>query len=89
MTLLVYVHPSCDMTMAVGFRHAVQRTGWTFSTTDVYYPDVGDTVADSGTFFVGVHKQASMDHSAIAVPFPPATKPKPLASFVYAPFDKK
>ena len=46
-------------------------------------------MADSGIFFMGVHKGVSADHSQIRVNFPPATQPKPVASFVYAPFNKR
>ena len=88
-TLLVFIHPSCDRTLAFGFRRAVQRTGWVMSTTDVYYPHMGDTVADSGTFFIGIHKGASADQSPIQVTFPPAAQPMSLASFIYAPFNTR
>lgn len=51
MTMWVFIHPSCDMTPAEGFRRAIQRAGWTISKVDVYYPGLGNTIADSGTFF--------------------------------------
>ena len=77
------------MTLAAGFCHAIQRTGWVVSTTDVYYPGMVDTVADSGMFFLGIHKGASEDQSPINVTFPSASQPKSLASCVYAPFNKR
>ena len=88
-TLWAFVHPSCDLVLAAGFRRAIQRTGWVVSVTDIYYPDMGDAVADSGMFFLGIHKGASENKSPINVTFPPASQPKSLASFVYAPFNKR
>ena len=56
---------------------------------DVYYPHMGDAIADSGTFFIGIHKGASADHSPIRVTFPPAVQPMSLTSIVYAPFNTR
>ena len=87
--LWVYIHPSCDMKLALGFRRAIQRTGWILSTLDAYFPDIGDSIADSATFFVGVHKGSTSNHLQIRVPFPPPKEPQALASFVYPPFNKR
>ena len=54
-SLFVYVHTSCDMAMVRSFRKSIERTGWHVTTTDIYYPDVGGSLADSGTFLVGFH----------------------------------
>ena len=84
----VFVHPSCDMTLACVLHCTVNKTGWILSTNDVYYPDLGDRVADSGTFFIGIHKGSTAPHAPVCVFFQPTTKPNPLASFIYAPFNK-
>ena len=55
------------MVLASSFRRAVQRTGWIMSTTDAYFPDAGDTLADSGTFFIGIHKGSTADHNPVNV----------------------
>ena len=70
-------------------RRAIQRTGWILSTNDVYYPDIGDTVADSGTFFIGSQKGSTSFHDLVRVVFPPIKKPKPLASLIYALFNMR
>ena len=85
----VFVNPSCDMTLACGLRRKIQRTGWVISTNDVYYLDLGYTVADSGTFLIGIHKGSTAFHNPFRVVFPPITKPKPLDSFLYAPFNRR
>ena len=58
-TLWVFVHPYCNLVLAAGFRRAIQRTGLVVSVTGDYYPSMGDTVADSGMFYLGIHKGAS------------------------------
>ena len=54
-SLFIYAHTSCDMAMVRSFRKSIERTGWHVTTTDIYYPDVGGSLADSGTFLVGFH----------------------------------
>ena len=85
----VFVHPSCDMTLACGPRGAIQQTGWIISTNDVYYPDIEDTVSVSGNFFIGIQKGRTASHAPVCVVFPPITKPKPLDLFIFAQFNKR
>ena len=84
-----FVHPSCDRTLVKGFNRALRRTGWIISLTDVYYPDFGDSVADSGVFLMGTHKGASSIHTELNITTPPAIRPLDLSSFVYRPFNSK
>ena len=77
------------MALANGFKRSMQRSGWLMSTTDIYYPDVGDSVADSAAFMLGVHKAATGNHVPIRVAMPPSVCPDPLASFIYKPFNSK
>ena len=85
----VFVHPICDMTLAYGLRCVIQQPGWILSTNDVYYPDIGDTVVDSGTFFISIHKGSTVFNAPVRVVLPTIKKPKPLASFIYAPFNRR
>ena len=88
-TLFVFVHNSCDLILADGFRRAAEREGWTLTSTEAYYPDMGDSVADSGTFFVGNHRGATSIREPIRVVPPPASQPHSLVSFLYAPFNSR
>ena len=76
------------MTLACGLCRAIQQTGWILSTNDVYYLYLGDTVVDSGTFFIVIHKGSAVSHAPVRVFFSPITKTKPLDSFIYATFNK-
>ena len=83
----MFVHNSCDYSLTKGFRYKIESAGWAISSTDIYFPDVGDSVADTGTFFLGVHTGTSPEAEAPMVKFPPNVAPLRLASFAYAPFD--
>ena len=85
----VFIHPSCDMGLAKLFRRSTSRTGWIISSTTIYFPDFGDSIADNTTVYVGIHKGCTSNHTAINVAFPPQIAPQPLASFLYEPFNVK
>jgi hypothetical protein len=59
------------------------------ASTDIYYPDMGDSVADTGIFLVGFHKASTKDHTKLNIAMPSVIRPQPLASFVYKPFNSK
>ena len=84
--LVIYVQKECDSSLVNGFRRANSRVGWIFSSTDVYYPDYGDSVADSGTVLLGVHRGATANHLPLMLPTPPRTHVPPLESFLHKPF---
>ena len=55
----------------------------------MYYPYVGDSMADHGTFLVGFHKAATSFHAKLNIAMPPVIRPEPLASFMHKPFNSK
>ena len=55
----------------------------------MYYPYVGDSMADHGTFLVGFHKAATSFHAKLNIAMPPVIRAEPLASFMYKPFNSK
>ena len=80
-SIFVFIHNSCDTALAQNFQRSIKRAGWIVSSTSIYYPDLGDSVADKGLFFVGIHKGATNDHAPIRIAMPPLVRPQPLASF--------
>ena len=48
---------------------------------------MGDTLADSGTFYFGIHKGATGSTSPVLMKQRPAKTPKTLSSHVYTPFN--
>ena len=55
----------------------------------MYYPDVGNSISDSGPFYAAIFKGASCNHLPICVPLPPTKEPAPLASYIYSPFNTR
>ena len=77
-SLFVYTHTSYDMAIICSFRNTIQQTGWLLTSTYIYYPDVGDSVVDSGIFLVGFHKAATSYHSHLGIAMPPVIYPEHL-----------
>ena len=88
-SLMACIHPTCNKSLVSGFRRATQRRGWNVSSVDVYYLDLGDSVADSGMFLLAVHKNASIVRKGLKVKIPPSVSPLSLAYFLYKPFNVK
>ena len=59
-------------------------TGWILSTIVIYYLIFGDSITNSGIFFLGANKGAISDHSQIRVAIPPDVNPKPVESYTYS-----
>ena len=60
-----------DLGLAGGFCRACYYTGLSVASTEIYYPDFGDSLANSGTFLIGVHKGTTGDASHVRIQTPP------------------
>lgn len=85
---VAHVQADCDELHVEAFVRSTSRYGWTVTRQRLYYPDFGDSIADSSTFLFGVHRSTSESRAAVQLPTPPAAEPKKLADFVYPPFNQ-
>ena len=53
---------------------------------DMYYPDIGDSTADSGLVLIATDKGATSAYVELKVVIPPSIGPNILSSFIYALF---
>jgi hypothetical protein len=87
MIFIAHVHPECDITPITAFKGTLKRGGWSLSEHYVYYPNFGDSVADSAMFIIGVQRACSSSKAPIVCPTPPAVAGKKLGDFAYLPFN--
>ena len=85
---VAHLHVDCDEMYVEQFVRSVARSGWVVSRQGVYYPDFGDSIADQGTFLIGIHRTTTAKPAAIRLPTPPATPSKRLADHIYLPFNQ-
>ncbi len=77
------------MGLVDGFCHAHSCTGWSVLSTDIYYPDFGDSLANFGTFFIGIHKVTTENASHVSIKTPPQLSLKSLISYTHKPFNSQ
>eukprot|EP00956_Cyclotella_meneghiniana_P037713 scaffold143282_cov76-Cyclotella_meneghiniana.AAC.4 len=83
------VHPDHDARAVTRFQTALSQLGWILSSTQAYYPDFGDSVADSTQFVIGVHSLSDSVVEPLQVPVPPPSCPAPIGAYVWVPFNSR
>ena len=71
------------------FCNTLSDSDWVISSTDLYFPDYGDSVAGSARLLIGVHRLSTDSVAPVHLPTPPRTRPPPLGSFVWSPFNTR
>ncbi len=79
----------CNMGLTDGFCRACSCTGLPVLSTDIYYPDFRDSLANSGTFFTGNHKGTTESSSQTNIKTPPQLPVKSLISHTHKPLDQQ
>ncbi len=77
------------MGLVGSFHHAYSHRGWSVSSTGIYYPDFGDSLANCGIFFIGVHKGTTEDASNVRIKTSCQLPVKSLISYTYKPFNSQ
>ena len=77
------------MEIVHGFKQSIPCVGWTLTLVDAYFPDFGDSVASSATFYLGVHKSTCSNVKPIRLHHPPDCHIPGFESYLYKPFNKR
>ena len=70
------------------FVSGLERAHWAISRHVVRYADVGDSVDDSCVILTATHKSCASTVEPIKLIMPPKPEPKPLAAYIYEPFNR-
>ena len=84
-----HIHPECDPTPVTAFKKSLKQGGWILSKHDVYYPDFGDSVADSAMLIMGIQRTCSQYNMPIVCPTPPDVPGSTPGEFAYLLFNKR
>ncbi len=77
----------CNLVLYIGFFCIFSSTGWTVSSTDIYYFDFVDSLVKSGKLFMGVHRGTTDNTSPVSIKTPPQTPVKLLTYYTHKPFN--
>ena len=87
--IVAFVHPDHDGRSVAKFAKTLTSAGWVISSTQLSFPDLGDSVVGTTTVLIGVHDSTQSKVSPVSLRTPPSPRPLPLAAFVWEPFNCK
>ena len=87
--IVATVHPEHYGRSVKTFSTNLKLKGWILSSTDVHYPDLGDTIAGSCCIITAVHSSCASTIKPLQLKQPPLVPPCPLDKFIWEPFNRK
>ncbi len=87
--IVATVHPEHYGGSVKTFSTNLKLKGWILSSTDVHYPDLGDTIAGSCCIITAVHSSCASTIKPLQLKRPPLVPPHPLGEFIWEPFNQK
>ena len=86
--IVAIVIPDHDGRSVKAFIRGLKNAHWKVSSRDTSYVEVGDSVVDSCTIIIAVHSSSASAVEPLSLHTPPLTQAKPLASYLWEPFNK-
>ncbi len=82
------IHPDHDGRSVKTFSSNLKSNGWVLSSTDVFYPDLGDTISGSCRLVVAIHSSCTSTVDPLLLKRPPSVPLRPLREFIWEPFNR-
>ncbi len=86
---VAFVHSDQNNHCVSKFISQLSAKGWFDSQINCSFPDYGDSTIGATSVVVGIHTNTYSSIKALLFQTPPLIKPRPLAAFVWQPFNKK
>jgi hypothetical protein len=87
--VIATIHPDHDGGSIKSFTSNLKSKGWIVLSEDVYFPDLGDTIAGQCHVLTAVHSSCASATEAFALKRPPPLPPRPLGEFIWEPFNRQ
>ncbi len=82
------IHPDHDGCSVKTFSSNLKSNGWVLLSTDVFYPDSGDTIAGPNPFIIAIHSSCASTFNPLLLKQPLLVPPHPLGEFIWEPFNR-
>jgi hypothetical protein len=79
------VHPDNDGKSIKTFATNLKSNGWSVSSSDVSYPDLGNSIAGSCQLILGIHLPCAANVEPLFLKHLPAIPSGPFAGFIWEP----
>jgi hypothetical protein len=86
--VVAIIHPDHDGRSVKSFQSTLKSSGWIIASTNVFYPDLGDTVAGSCRVITAVHSSSASTVDPLLLKRLPPVSPRPLGEFLWEPFSR-
>jgi hypothetical protein len=86
--IIAMVHLDNDGQSIKIFASNLKSNGWIVSSSDVSYPDLGDSIAGSCQLILGIHSSCAANVEPLLLKQPPAIPSCSLAGFIWEPFNR-
>ncbi len=85
--IVAIVHPDQDGRSVKSFQSTLKSSGWIITSTNVFYLDLGNTVAGSCFVITAVHSSSTSMVDPLLLKRPPPMLPRSLGEFLWEPFN--
>jgi hypothetical protein len=85
---IAIVHPDNNNRSIKTVTTNLKSNGWVVSSSDVSYPDLGDSIAGSCWLILGIHLSCAASVEPLLLKHPPAIPSRSLAGFIWEPFNQ-
>ncbi len=86
--VVAIVNPDHDGCSVKSFQSTLKSSGRIIASTNVFYPELGDTVAGSCHVITAVHSSSASTVDPLLFKRPPTVPPRPLGEFLWEPFNQ-
>jgi hypothetical protein len=86
--IIAMIHPDHNGGSMKTFSLNLKSTGWVLSSTDVFYPDLGDTIAGSCCLIIAIHSSCTSTVNPLLLKRPPSVPTRPIGKFIWELFNR-
>ena len=84
--IIAMIHPDHDGRSVKTFSSNLRSNGWVISSTNVFYPDLGNTIAGSCRLIIAIHSSCTSTINPLHLKRPPLVPTHPIGEFIWEPF---
>jgi hypothetical protein len=88
LVVVAILMPDHDGRSVESFIRGLSTAHWKVSSRDILYPEIGDSIVNSCRIIIAIHLSSVPVVEQIGLKTPPAVQPRPIASYLWEPFNR-
>jgi hypothetical protein len=86
--IIAMIHPDRNGRSIKTFSSNLRSNRWVISSTNVFYLDLGNTIAGSCHLIIAIHSSCAATVTLLLLKWPPLVPIRPLGEFIWEPFNR-